>query len=222
MFVAFVPVISSIASMSLRRTAGSSITRFAPVMYDDASEQSRLVDLFAQRDEPADGRCHGAHVPDGLDDVPGPGFAFAADHREQAALVAGASYLTCNERHHELMLIHDPVRRGYDHIVVWGDRAVQVVQRGQGPLDGAGEDSGEIEIDIGQAGGQLVMELKNPFPGGGRHSAGNRMAIVNIRERLQLHFDAEASLASKANRDSYEVHIRMPYRTYVESGDAHD
>ena len=26
------------------------------------------------------------------------------------------SYLTCNERHHELILIHDPVRRGYDHI----------------------------------------------------------------------------------------------------------
>jgi catechol-2,3-dioxygenase len=30
--------------------------------------------------------------------------------------VAGASYLTCNDRHHELLLIEDPVRRGYDHI----------------------------------------------------------------------------------------------------------
>jgi catechol 2,3-dioxygenase-like lactoylglutathione lyase family enzyme len=29
---------------------------------------------------------------------------------------AGASYLTCNKRHHELILIQDPVRRGYDHI----------------------------------------------------------------------------------------------------------
>src|SRR6201988_4071550 len=28
---------------------------------------------------------------------------------------AGVSYMTCNERHHELMLIQDPVRRGYDH-----------------------------------------------------------------------------------------------------------
>ena len=26
------------------------------------------------------------------------------------------SYMTCNERHHELILIQDPVRRGYDHI----------------------------------------------------------------------------------------------------------
>jgi catechol 2,3-dioxygenase-like lactoylglutathione lyase family enzyme len=31
---------------------------------------------------------------------------------------AGAAYLTCNERHHELILIQDPVRRGYDHIGV--------------------------------------------------------------------------------------------------------
>ena len=51
------------------------------------------------------------------------------------------------------------------------------------------------------------------------HPGGNKMALANIRERLALHFDAEASLQSKASRDSYEVHIRMPYRTYVESGD---
>ncbi len=29
---------------------------------------------------------------------------------------AGAAYLTCNERHHELILIRDSARRGYDHI----------------------------------------------------------------------------------------------------------
>ncbi len=39
------------------------------------------------------------------------------------------------------------------------------------------------------------------------------MALDNIRERLALHFDAEASLESRVTRDSYEVHIRMPYRT---------
>ena len=39
------------------------------------------------------------------------------------------------------------------------------------------------------------------------------MALDNIRERLALHFDAEASLESRITRDSYEVHIRMPYRT---------
>src|SRR5947209_16373311 len=36
---------------------------------------------------------------------------------------AGASYLTCNERHHELMLIEDPARRGYDHIALEAEDA---------------------------------------------------------------------------------------------------
>ena len=75
------------------------------------------------------------------------------------------------------------------------------------------EQGGEIEIDVGMAGGQLVMALCNPFPGGGRHSAGNRMAIVNIRERLQLHFDAEATMRSEVKDGMYKVTIRMPYIT---------
>jgi two-component system sensor histidine kinase AlgZ len=72
---------------------------------------------------------------------------------------------------------------------------------------------GEIDIYIGLEARQLVIELKNPFPGGGRHSAGNRMAIVNIRERLQLHFDAEASMRSEVKDGSYRVTIRIPYIT---------
>jgi two-component system, LytTR family, sensor histidine kinase AlgZ len=75
------------------------------------------------------------------------------------------------------------------------------------------ETGGEIVIDIGLAEGQLVLALKNPFPGGGRHSSGNRMAIVNIRERLQLHFDAEASMRSEVKDGTYKVTIRMPYLT---------
>ena len=39
-----------------------------------------------------------------------------------------------------------------------------------------------------------------------------------IRERLALHFDAEASLENRLTRDSYEVHIRMPYRTQQGTG----
>ena len=75
------------------------------------------------------------------------------------------------------------------------------------------DQGGEIEIDVGLVSGQLVMELKNPFPGGGRHSAGNRMAIVNIRERLQLHYDAESSMRSEVKDGTYKVTIRIPYLT---------
>jgi two-component system sensor histidine kinase AlgZ len=36
------------------------------------------------------------------------------------------------------------------------------------------------------------------------------MALANIRERLALHFDAEASLQTRVRNNSYEVHIAMP------------
>jgi two-component system sensor histidine kinase AlgZ len=37
------------------------------------------------------------------------------------------------------------------------------------------------------------------------------MALANIRERLQLHFDAEASLTTKVSDEAYQVHITIPY-----------
>jgi two-component system sensor histidine kinase AlgZ len=73
------------------------------------------------------------------------------------------------------------------------------------------EAGGEILIEGALVQGQLVIVLRNPFPGGGRHSSGNRMAIVNIRERLQLHFDAEASMRSEVKDGLYKVTLRMPY-----------
>ena len=52
--------------------------------------------------------------------------------------------------------------------------------------------------------------LHNPYRDGGS-TAGNRMALANIRERLQLHFDAEATLTTRAAGGNYHVHIVMPY-----------
>jgi two-component system sensor histidine kinase AlgZ len=74
-------------------------------------------------------------------------------------------------------------------------------------------DPGTISINIFVTRGEIHAILRNPYRAdGGRHHAGNKMALANIRERLALHFDAEASLESRVLRDSYEVHIRMPYR----------
>lgn len=66
--------------------------------------------------------------------------------------VAGASYLTCNERHHELILIEDRARRGYDHLaleVADGatlDRAASRLEAAGGTLLGGVYD-GEPGID---------------------------------------------------------------------------
>ena len=73
---------------------------------------------------------------------------------------------------------------------------------------------GVISINIFQSRDEVHAVLRNPWlADNGRHRSGNRMALANIRERLALHFDAEASLDSRVTRDGYEVHIRMPYRT---------
>ena len=59
-------------------------------------------------------------------------------------------------------------------------------------------------------GKQFVIRLTNPYHSESTHVSGNRMAIANIRERLQLHFDAEASLKADVQQDKYVVTITMP------------
>ena len=70
---------------------------------------------------------------------------------------------------------------------------------------------GEISIDIYAARNQVHAVLRNPYERDGDHHAGNKMALANIRERLQLHFDAEASLDTRVRENMYQVHIVMPY-----------
>ena len=53
--------------------------------------------------------------------------------------------------------------------------------------------------------------LRNPYLEEEDRHEGNKMALANIRERLQLHFDAEASLTTSVRDGIYEVKIVMPY-----------
>ena len=70
---------------------------------------------------------------------------------------------------------------------------------------------GTITIRIYGAREELHAVLSNPYRPGSERHAGNKMAVANIRERLALHFDAEAHLTTRAGADTYEVHIVMPY-----------
>jgi two-component system sensor histidine kinase AlgZ len=74
---------------------------------------------------------------------------------------------------------------------------------------------GTVSINVFLTRGEVHAILKNPFrdDSKGRHRSGNKMALANVRERLALHFDAEASLESRVTKDGYEVHITIPYRT---------
>lgn len=70
---------------------------------------------------------------------------------------------------------------------------------------------GEISVNIFHSRDQVNLVIKNPYLQEGSHHAGNKMAMQNIRERLQLHFDAEARLKCEVQGNYYQVHITLPY-----------
>lgn len=70
---------------------------------------------------------------------------------------------------------------------------------------------GTVSIGIYRNGTELHAVVRNPVRKQGRHHCGNKMALANIRERLALHFDSEASLTNTVTENTYHVHIVMPY-----------
>jgi catechol 2,3-dioxygenase-like lactoylglutathione lyase family enzyme len=76
--------------------------------------------------------------------------------------LAGASYLTCNERHHELILIQDPAWRGYDHIAVEVPDAA-ALETAKGRLRSTG---GRILGDVYEGEPGIDRALRVRAPGG--------------------------------------------------------
>jgi two-component system sensor histidine kinase AlgZ len=73
---------------------------------------------------------------------------------------------------------------------------------------------GEILVKVVCHGDRLVLEIANPSGAtqAGGHHAGNRMALSNIRERLALFFDLEASLTITTEAERFLVRIELPFR----------
>ena len=76
---------------------------------------------------------------------------------------------------------------------------------------------GVVSINVYLSREQVHIVLRNPYEHEGNHHAGNKMALANIRERLALHFDAEASLTTTVTDSAYQVHIVMPYQKAPEA-----
>jgi len=75
-----------------------------------------------------------------------------------------------------------------------------------------GAGPGTVLIRIARDKDQVRLLLANPYHPEHQHRAGNRMALANIRERLALHFDVEAGLATEVVGDKFEIRIVLPYR----------
>jgi two-component system sensor histidine kinase AlgZ len=83
------------------------------------------------------------------------------------------------------------------------------VEPGTGPAD--------VLVHIERRGNRVLARIENPYVVNAQgqpevQRAGNRMALENIRERLQLFFDAEARIRTQAAAGRYRVEIEIPYR----------
>jgi two-component system sensor histidine kinase AlgZ len=75
-----------------------------------------------------------------------------------------------------------------------------------------GTEPGDVLVRIERRGERVHATIENPHLEAGNQRAGNRMALDNIRERLALFFDAEASIATHTANGRYRVDIEIPYR----------
>ena len=75
-----------------------------------------------------------------------------------------------------------------------------------------GTGTSEVLVRIVKRGDRVLAQIENPYREAEVQRSGNRMALENIRERLQLFFDAEARIAIKASDGRYRVELEIPYK----------
>ena len=78
-----------------------------------------------------------------------------------------------------------------------------------------GTGAAEVVVQIERRGNHVLARIENPYVEAEVQRAGNRMALENIRERLQLFFDAEARIATTTANGRYRVEIEIPYRVHA-------
>jgi len=81
-------------------------------------------------------------------------------------------------------------------------------------------EGGRIGVDIFQRDQQLNIVVRNPRHADAPPRPGNRMALSNIRERLALHFDAEARLSAHQVGDEFVVQMVIPMKE-IKRGETH-
>lgn len=70
---------------------------------------------------------------------------------------------------------------------------------------------GTIDIRLGRQGAAIQLEIYSPLHETDAQHPGNKLALANIRERLELLFDIEAHYVVERGQDFYRVQIIMPY-----------
>ncbi|MCB1678358.1 MAG: sensor histidine kinase [Halioglobus sp.] len=69
---------------------------------------------------------------------------------------------------------------------------------------------GTITVAVHLAEGALCVRVDNPVPQAAAHTAGHRMALANIRERLHAIYGARARLEALPGAGAYCIELRYP------------
>ncbi len=70
--------------------------------------------------------------------------------------------------------------------------------------------AGVIRVELDERDDRLGIVLSNPVAHAAPVRPGNRMALSNIRERLDLHYDAEARMSTGEEAGEFVVRIELP------------
>ncbi len=60
---------------------------------------------------------------------------------------------------------------------------------------------------------RLVLSIKNPLSSNTAHRKGNQLALNNIRQRLAVQYQDQASIEIDEKQDSFKVILSIPYQT---------
>jgi two-component system sensor histidine kinase AlgZ len=83
-----------------------------------------------------------------------------------------------------------------------------------------GTEPGEVLVRVEGRGDRVFIRVVNPVHAEYAHRPGNRMALDNLRERLQLFFDAEATFETRVQQGRFVVEIEFPRITERPAGRA--
>lgn len=99
----------------------------------------------------------------------------------------GASYLTCNDRHHELILVEDPANRGYGHLAMQVADAADL-ERAGGVLTAAGATVLGGVYD-GEPGIDRALKVRSPAGHVYELFCGMETVAVDLLEDRPTHFE---------------------------------
>ncbi len=71
-------------------------------------------------------------------------------------------------------------------------------------------EGGTVGIDLGMEGNRVTARVENPLPRNAPPSGGNKLALGNIRERLQAQYGADGFLQASPAGDAFSVTLSYP------------